>query len=187
MENCCRYFFHILFDRYCRWSNSQKSQSSNAFGARLDHASDAILASATIVALGTNGVMPSLLGVLVPIAFLQYFLDSGDPRGSKMVPSRLGKLNGIGYLLICGVSLLWLAADQPALIKRPSCSRLLSMRNNRSKHVRETLPSFHSRIIPCWQMEESKGLLKHSLKGRRYALSVRRYSPLETPEIKASR
>ena len=32
-----------------------------------------------------------------------------------MVPSRLGKWNGIGYLLICGISLIWLAADQRIL------------------------------------------------------------------------
>ena len=97
---------------------ARKVNQATPFGARLDHASDAILASATILALGANGVMPSILGVLVPIAFLQYFFDSGDPRGSNMVPSRLGKLNGIGYLLICGVSLFWLAADQPALEKK---------------------------------------------------------------------
>ena len=96
---------------------ARKVNQATPFGARLDHASDAVLATATIAALGTKGVMPGLLGILVPIAFLQYFLDSGDPRGSKMVPSRLGKLNGIGYLLICGISLLWLAADQPVLGK----------------------------------------------------------------------
>ena len=96
---------------------ARKINQATTFGARLDHASDAILATATIAALGTNGVMPSLLAVLVPIAFLQYFLDSGDPRGSEMVPSRLGKLNGIGYLLICGISLLWLTTDQPVLGK----------------------------------------------------------------------
>ncbi len=96
---------------------ARKINQATPFGARLDHASDAVLATATILALGTNGVMPSILGILVPVAFLQYFLDSGDPRASNMVPSRLGKLNGIGYLLICGCSLFWLAADQPALDK----------------------------------------------------------------------
>lgn len=97
---------------------ARKINQATPFGARLDHASDAVLATATILALGTNGVMPSILGILVPVAFLQYFLDSGDPRGSNMVPSRLGKLNGIGYLLICGISLFWLAADQPVLDKK---------------------------------------------------------------------
>ena len=96
---------------------ARKINQATPFGARLDHASDAVLATATILALGTKGVMPSILGILVPVAFLQYFLDSGDPRASNMVPSRLGKLNGIGYLLICGCSLFWLAADQPALDK----------------------------------------------------------------------
>ena len=97
---------------------ARKINQETPFGARLDHASDAVLATATILALGAIGVMPSILGILVPVAFLQYFLDSGDPRGSNMVPSRLGKLNGIGYLLIGGISLLWLAADQPVLGKQ---------------------------------------------------------------------
>ena len=62
----------------------------------------------------------SVLPFFLPLgytAFVQYFFDSGDPRGSNMLPSGLGKLNGIGYLLICGVALFWLAADQPALDK----------------------------------------------------------------------
>ena len=96
---------------------ARKINQVTPFGARLDHASDAVLATATLSALGTNGVMPSLLGVLVPIAFLQYFLDSGDPRGSEMIPNQLGKFNGVGYLLICGLSLIWLAAEQPILNK----------------------------------------------------------------------
>ena len=94
---------------------ARKNNQATDFGARLDHASDAVLATATIAALGTQGVLPGLLGVMVPIAFLQYFLDSGDPGSAKMVPSRLGKWNGIGYLLICGISLIWLAADQRIL------------------------------------------------------------------------
>ena len=96
---------------------ARKNNQVTTFGARLDHASDAVLATATIVALGTTEILPGLLGLLVPIAFLQYFFDSGDPGNAKMVPSFLGKLNGIGYLLICGISLLWLAADQPILGK----------------------------------------------------------------------
>ena len=91
---------------------ARRNNLTTVFGARLDHASDAVLATATIAALATKDVLPGLLGILVPIAFLQYFLDSGDPRSAKMVPSRLGKINGIGYLLICGISLLWLAADK---------------------------------------------------------------------------
>ena len=96
---------------------ARKFNHETPFGARLDHVSDAVLATATIAALGSKGVMPCLLGVLVPIAFLQYFFDSGDPRGSNMVPNRLGKMNGIGYLLICGASLIWLTADKPILGK----------------------------------------------------------------------
>jgi phosphatidylglycerophosphate synthase len=76
------------------------------FGAFADHAVDAALAVTGTAALAWSGVLPAWLPWLIAAAFTQYALDSRAIAASGLVPSRLGRWNGIAYYAIVAVPLV---------------------------------------------------------------------------------
>jgi phosphatidylglycerophosphate synthase len=79
---------------------------ATAVGAFADHAADATLAVTATAALAWSGVLPSWLPWLIAAAFAQYALDSRAIAASGLVPSRLGRWNGIAYYVIVAVPLV---------------------------------------------------------------------------------
>ena len=51
---------------------------------------------------GRRGLVPWLLVVLIPSAFVQYTLDSGILSGRRLRTNALGKGNGLGYFVLPG-------------------------------------------------------------------------------------
>jgi phosphatidylglycerophosphate synthase len=93
------------------------------FGGFADHAADAAFVVTATAALAWTGVLPALLPWLIAAAFIQYALDSrvlaSAPSG--LVPSRLGRWNGIAYYVIAAVPIvrdaLAFAWPGPALVR----------------------------------------------------------------------
>lgn len=85
-------------------------------GGLFDHATDALFVTAVLTAAAIDGRVVWVLPVIVPLAFLQYVLDSFALQGRPLRANRLGRLNGIAYFLLAGAAvLLPLAAqDSPA-------------------------------------------------------------------------
>ena len=79
---------------------------ATAFGAFADHATDAAFAATGAAALAWSGVLPGPLPWLIAAAFAQYALDSRALAASGLVPSRLGRWNGIAYYVIVAVPLV---------------------------------------------------------------------------------
>mgnify|MGYP001159590017 CR=1 FL=1 len=111
------FFFACLTDIADGYLARQKNQVT-PFGGLLDHTSDAIIATLTLAALSDHGWVPVYLVYLVPIAFIQYSIDSKVFLGSKLRPSSLGRINGIAYQAFCGFILIQLASDTFILEKK---------------------------------------------------------------------
>jgi phosphatidylglycerophosphate synthase len=75
---------------------------ASPLGGLFDHATDAAFVTAALGALAAAGLVPWLLPVLVPLAFLQYMLDSRALAGRPLRGSWLGRWNGIGYFVLAG-------------------------------------------------------------------------------------
>ena len=75
-------------------------------GMALDHGSDALFVTLALAALAGHGWAPWLLPVLVPLAFLQYLLDSGALAGKPLRASQLGRYNGIAYFVLAGFPIM---------------------------------------------------------------------------------
>ena len=81
---------------------ARKSSSASSLGGLLDHGSDAVFVTLSIAALTTHGFAPQLLVLLIPVAFLQYMLDSKSLTGQPLRASQLGRYNGISYFVFAG-------------------------------------------------------------------------------------
>ena len=79
---------------------------ATSFGAFADHAVDAAFVATGAAALAWSGVLPAWLPWLIGAAFAQYALDSRALAASGLVPSRLGRWNGIAYYVIVAVPLV---------------------------------------------------------------------------------
>ena len=86
------------------WLARRRSQVS-ALGGALDHGVDACFVAAASAALAWRGVLPLLLPPLIAAAFVQYALDSRVPAGG-LLPSRLGRWNGIAYYVAVAVPIV---------------------------------------------------------------------------------
>lgn len=77
-------------------------------GGFFDHATDCVFVTATIGGLVVGGapadigMAPWVLVALIPLAFLQYTLDSGMLAGRALRTNAIGKANGIGYFILPG-------------------------------------------------------------------------------------
>lgn len=75
------------------------------FGGLLDHGSDAIFVITTLAALARLDMVPSLLPILIAVAFLQYVLDSNALAGQPLRTSVIGRYNGIAYFILAGFAI----------------------------------------------------------------------------------
>ena len=75
-------------------------------GGLIDHAADATFVTITITCLALQQERSLLLPMLIILAFTQYVIDSRAHRGQRLIASRLGRYNGIGYFLFAGALLL---------------------------------------------------------------------------------
>ena len=82
---------------------ARKQDSVSAFGGLLDHTADCAFVVSALYALSTLHIVPSLLSLLVAIAFLQYVVDSGALKKKGLVPSLMGRWNGIAYFVLVAV------------------------------------------------------------------------------------
>jgi phosphatidylglycerophosphate synthase len=76
---------------------------SSALGGFIDHGTDALFVTCACTGLAWTGQINSVLPVLIPLAFLQYSLDSQVLRGRALKPNRLGRWNGIAYYVLPGI------------------------------------------------------------------------------------
>ena len=79
-----------------------RGEASN-LGGLLDHSADALFCSVGLGALAWLGIVPIVLPLLVPLAFLQYMLDSRSIAGQPLRASFLGRWNGIFYFVMLGI------------------------------------------------------------------------------------
>ena len=75
-------------------------------GGLLDHSSDAIFVTATLVGLTNHSLIPIALPFCVVLAFLQYMFDSRSLLGKPLRASRLGQYNGICYFVLGGFPIM---------------------------------------------------------------------------------
>lgn len=74
----------------------------SVFGGLLDHSADALYVTVVLAAFAVRGDLNPLLPVLVPLAFMQYVLDSRALAGQALRSSLLGRYNGIAYYVLAG-------------------------------------------------------------------------------------
>lgn len=82
---------------------ARRQANPSRVGGILDHSADCFFVSSALLALAIHGSVPFLLPILVVLAFIQYVLDSRVLKQEQLVPSRLGRWNGIGYFVIVGI------------------------------------------------------------------------------------
>jgi phosphatidylglycerophosphate synthase len=85
---------------------ARKYGSSSAFGALLDHGTDAWFVIVGLAALVGRGFVPAVLPPLIGLAFIQYTLDSRALAGQRLRASVLGRWNGILYFVLLGTPII---------------------------------------------------------------------------------
>ena len=88
---------------------ARRSNAASPFGGLLDHGSDAVFVTCGIAALTFHGWAPVLLPLIIPVAFIQYMLDSKSLSGQPLRTSSLGRYNGIAYFVFAGFPVMQLA------------------------------------------------------------------------------
>ena len=73
------------------------------FGGLADHGTDALFVTSANAALAMTGFIPVYLPCIIPVAFLQYTIDSRVLKGHALRPNPLGRINGIAYYVVPGV------------------------------------------------------------------------------------
>ena len=77
--------------------------AASSGGGLFDHGTDCAFVTFTLGGLASAGWVPWLLPALIPLAFVQYVLDSRALAGQPLRTNRIGKSNGIGYFALAGV------------------------------------------------------------------------------------
>jgi phosphatidylglycerophosphate synthase len=85
---------------------ARKRGQSSAFGALLDHGTDATFVIMGVSALVCLGLAPIALPPLIALAFAQYTLDSRALEGQQLRASALGRWNGIFYFVLLGTPII---------------------------------------------------------------------------------
>lgn len=85
---------------------ARRRGEASALGGLLDHGSDALFVSSSLMALAILERVPTILPVLVVAAFLQYVFDSHALAGKSLRTSQLGRWNGIGYYVLVGIGII---------------------------------------------------------------------------------
>ena len=77
--------------------------AASSSGGLFDHGTDCAFVTFTLGGLASAGWVPWLLPALIPLAFVQYVLDSRALAGQPLRTNFIGKANGIGYFAAAGV------------------------------------------------------------------------------------
>lgn len=85
---------------------ARRRGESSAFGALLDHGTDATFVVLGISALACRELAPVALPPLIAFAFIQYTLDSKALAGQELRASVLGRWNGILYFALLGTPII---------------------------------------------------------------------------------
>lgn len=85
---------------------ARKWGQSSAFGALLDHGTDATFVVLGVSALVCRGLAPIALPPMIALAFIQYTLDSRALEGQQLRASALGRWNGIFYFVFLGTPIV---------------------------------------------------------------------------------
>jgi phosphatidylglycerophosphate synthase len=81
---------------------ARKFGQTSVLGGFIDHATDALFVTSACTTLALSGHINTLLPFLIPVAFLQYSIDSQVFRGRALRPNPLGRWNGIAYYVLPG-------------------------------------------------------------------------------------
>ncbi len=137
-------FFAVLSDLF-DGKVARKQGNTSPFGGFFDHATDAILVTTSCFALAQSEFVSFWLAWLIPVAFIQYSLDSRVLTGHALRSSALGRANGIGYfVLVCsaiGSRLLewaWLQSIIPIFSWALVASTVVSIADRLQATVRAT-------------------------------------------------
>lgn len=90
-----------FFDGYL----ARRLDQTSALGGLFDHATDAIYVTAGCWALGQLDLINPYLCMLIPVAFIQYTLDSHALKGRALRTSTIGKSNGVAYFVMVGTAI----------------------------------------------------------------------------------
>lgn len=81
---------------------ARKLNQTSPFGGLFDHATDALYVTICCWAIAEVGFINPVLHWLIPMAFVQYMLDSKALAGVALRMSAIGKSNGVAYYAIVG-------------------------------------------------------------------------------------
>jgi phosphatidylglycerophosphate synthase len=85
---------------------ARRCAEQSPLGGLMDHAVDAAFVTTGCAALASVSVLPVLLPLLIPVAFVQYAVDSRAGPARPLRASRLGRWNGIAYYTIVAVPIV---------------------------------------------------------------------------------
>lgn len=85
---------------------ARRQGTESKFGGLFDHATDCIFVVCALFALSRHDIVPLALSGLVAAAFIQYVVDSGALKKKGLVPSKLGRWNGIAYFVLVAIPLV---------------------------------------------------------------------------------
>ncbi len=111
---------------------ARRTGSASPRGMLFDHTTDCLFVTAGLAGASVAGLLPTILPVLVPIAFSQYVLDSYFlHRQRQLRMSALGRWNGIFYfapLVMITIAALHLSVlSQLARVLVRPCAVLLAL------------------------------------------------------------
>ena len=101
------FFGAVLSDFLDGWV-ARRFEETSPLGGLVDHGVDATFVVCGTAALASVGALPIVLPCLIPLAFIQYVVDSrlGASRDDRLRASSLGRWNGIGYYVIVAVPIV---------------------------------------------------------------------------------
>lgn len=82
---------------------ARRQANPSRIGGILDHSADCLFVSSALFALVVHGSIPIFLPILVVLAFMQYVLDSRVFLRENLIPSKVGRWNGISYFVLVGI------------------------------------------------------------------------------------
>ncbi len=82
---------------------ARKFDQTSPLGGLLDHGTDAAFVTTGCWALASLGLINHYLAWLIPLAFIQYMLDSRALSGHNLRTSTIGRSNGVAYFVVVGV------------------------------------------------------------------------------------
>ncbi len=96
-------FFIAALTDYFDGPLARRLGQATKFGGFADHATDALFVTSACTALAMADFITIYLPCIIPIAFLQYTVDSRVLKGHALRPNPLGRINGIAYYVVPGV------------------------------------------------------------------------------------